>query len=107
LFAFIGTFTYVNFVLVRPPLSLGPMQLGFVYVVFLPSIVTTLWAGRAVHRYGTRPTLLASLALAGLGLPLLLLPDLAAVLLSMVLVGMGTFFAQATAEQLRQPSRDR
>src|SRR4029077_2875592 len=25
LFAFIGTFTFVNFVLVRPPLSLGPM----------------------------------------------------------------------------------
>jgi len=54
LFAFIGTFTYVNFVLVRPPLSLGPMELGFVYFVFLPSVVTTLWAGRAVHRYGTR-----------------------------------------------------
>jgi MFS transporter, YNFM family, putative membrane transport protein len=45
----------VNFVLVRPPLSLGPMELGFVYFVFLPSIVTTLWAGRAVHRYGTGP----------------------------------------------------
>jgi hypothetical protein len=42
LFAFIGTFTYVNFVLVRPPLSLGPMELGFVYFVFLPSVVTTL-----------------------------------------------------------------
>src|SRR5262249_43635441 len=28
LFAFIGTFTYVNFVLVREPLSLGRMQLG-------------------------------------------------------------------------------
>ena len=28
LFAFIGTFTYVNFVLTRAPLSLGPMQLG-------------------------------------------------------------------------------
>jgi predicted MFS family arabinose efflux permease len=97
LFAFIGTFTYVNFVLVRPPLSLGPMQLGFVYVVFLPSIVTTLGAGRTVHRYGTRPTLWASLALAGVGLPLLLLPDLASVLLGMVLVGAGTFFAQATA----------
>ncbi|MHC2276497.1 MFS family permease [Bradyrhizobium diazoefficiens] len=41
LFAFIGTFTYVNFVLVRPPLSLGMMQLGFVYFVFAPSIVTT------------------------------------------------------------------
>ena len=41
LFAFIGTFTFVNFVLVRPPLSLGMMQLGLVYVVFLPSILTT------------------------------------------------------------------
>ena len=34
LFAFIGTFTFVNFVLVRPPLSLGRMDLGFVYFVF-------------------------------------------------------------------------
>jgi MFS transporter, YNFM family, putative membrane transport protein len=97
LFAFIGTFTYVNFVLVRPPLSLGPMELGFVYFVFLPSVVTTLWAGRAVHRYGTRPTLWGSLVLAGVGLPLLLLSNLAAVLVGMVLVGVGTFFAQATA----------
>jgi YNFM family putative membrane transporter len=97
LFAFIGTFTYVNFVLVRAPLSLGPMELGFVYFVFLPSMVTTLLAGRAVHRWGTRPTLWGSLALAGVGLPLLLLPNLAAVLLGMVLIGVGTFLAQATA----------
>jgi MFS transporter, YNFM family, putative membrane transport protein len=97
LFAFIGTFTYVNFVLVRPPLSLGPMELGFVYFVFLPSVVTTLLAGRAVQRFGTRPTLWGSLALAGFGLPLLLQPSLVAVLLGMVLIGVGTFFAQATA----------
>jgi MFS transporter, YNFM family, putative membrane transport protein len=97
LFAFIGTFTYVNFILVRPPLALGPMQLGFVYLVFLPSVVTTLLAGRAVHLWGTRPTLWGSLLLAGVGLPLLLLPNLAAVLLGMVLIGIGTFFAQATA----------
>src|ERR1700745_845842 len=97
LFAFIGTFTYVHFVLVRPPLSLGPMELGFVYFVFLPSVVTTLWAGRAVHRYGTRPTLWGSLVLAGVGLPLLLLSNLGAVLVGVVLVGVGTFFARATA----------
>jgi MFS transporter, YNFM family, putative membrane transport protein len=96
LFAFIGTFTYVNFVLVRPPLSLGPMELGFVYFVFLPSVVTTLLAGRATHRWGIRPTLWGSLAMAGVGLPLLLLPNLAAVLLGMALIGVGTFFAQAT-----------
>jgi hypothetical protein len=38
--------------------------------VFLSSMVTTLGAGRAVHRYGTRLTLWASLALTGAGLPL-------------------------------------
>src|SRR6266699_3038327 len=57
LFAFIGTFTYVNFVLVREPLSLGRMALGFVYFVFLPSIATTPLAGRAVQLFGTQPTL--------------------------------------------------
>jgi MFS transporter, YNFM family, putative membrane transport protein len=54
-------------------------------------------AGRAVHRWGTRSTLWGSLALAGLGLPLLLLPNLAPVLTGMVLIGVGTFFAQAAA----------
>jgi YNFM family putative membrane transporter len=97
LFAFIGTFTFVNFVLVREPLSLGRMELGFVYLVFLPSIVTTLLAGILVGRFGTRPTLWSALAVAALGLPLLLLPNLPAVLAGMVLVAIGTFFAQATA----------
>ena len=41
LFAFIGTFTYVNFVSREPPLDLSPMQLGFVYFVFVPSIILT------------------------------------------------------------------
>ena len=97
LFAFIGTFTYVNFVLVREPLALSRMALGFVYFVFLPSIFTTPLAGRAVERFGTRPTLWGALALAGAGLPLLLLPHLLAVLAGLTLVGVGTFFAQATA----------
>jgi len=97
LFAFIGTFTYVNFVLVRSPLSLGMMHLGFVYFVFLPSIVTTLLAGQAVARFGTRPAIWSALALAGIGLPLLLSAHLAEVLTGMVLVGVGTFFAQAVA----------
>ena len=72
LFAFIGTFTFVNFVLVRAPLSLGRMDLGFVYFVFAPSVVTTLFAGRAVARFGTRPAIWAALAVAALGLPLML-----------------------------------
>ncbi len=97
LFAFIGTFTFVNFVLVRPPLSIGMMALGFVYFVFLPSIFTTPLAGRAVQRFGARQIFWGALALAAAGLPLLLLPSLPAVIAGLVLVGVGTFFAQATA----------
>jgi predicted MFS family arabinose efflux permease len=95
LFAFIGTFTYVNFVLVAQPLSLGPMSLGFVYFVFLPAVVTTLFAGRVALAFGARPTIWGALALAGIGLPLLLAGSLPAVLAGLTLVGIGTFFAQA------------
>ncbi|TQF32405.1 MFS transporter [Bradyrhizobium sp. UNPA324] len=97
LFAFIGTFTFVNYVLVRPPLALGMMDLGLVYFVFLPSVVTTLLAGRVVSKLGTRPTIWSALAIAGLGLPLMLMSHLSEVLAGMVLVGVGTFFAQAAA----------
>ncbi|QOZ51740.1 MFS transporter [Bradyrhizobium sp. CCBAU 53338] len=95
LFAFIGTFTFVNFVLVRPPLSLGMMDLGFVYFVFLPSIVTTLFAGKVAARIGPRPAIWGALGLAALGVLLMLGRHLAEVLTGMVLVGVGTFFAQA------------
>jgi predicted MFS family arabinose efflux permease len=97
LFAFIGTFTFVNFVLVQPPLGVSAMTLGFVYFVFVPAMATTPLAGRAVSRFGTRPTFWAALGVAALGLPLLVLPSLTAVLIGMVLVGAGTFFAQACA----------
>ena len=97
LFAFIGIFTYVNFVLVRPPLSLGMMSVGLVYFVFLPSVFTTPLAGVLTSRFGARWTIWGGLAIAGAGLPLLLAPYLPAVLLGLALVGVGTFLAQATA----------
>jgi predicted MFS family arabinose efflux permease len=97
LFAFIGTFTYVNFVLVRPPLSLGMMQVGLVYLVFLPSIATTLLVGAAVRQFGTRLSLASGVVIAAIGLPLLLWSSLVPVLLGLVLVAIGTFFAQAVA----------
>ncbi len=97
LFAFIGVFTYVNFVLVRSPLSLGMMSVGLVYFVFLPSIFLTPLAARAAALWGPRVALWMGLAVATAGLPLLVSPTLGLVLSGMVLVGVGTFFAQATA----------
>lgn len=97
LFAFIGTFSYVNFVLVRAPLGLSMMAVGFVYFVFLPAVLTTPLAGRAVARFGTRPAFWGALAVAMAGLPLLVAPSVPAVLAGLAMVGAGTFFAQATA----------
>ena len=108
LFAFIGTFTYVNFVLARAPIALAPMALGLVYFVFAPALLTTPLAGRGVARFGTRRAFRGALLVAGIGLPLLLLPSLPAVIVGLALVGAGTFFAQAAATGFvgRSASRD-
>jgi MFS transporter, YNFM family, putative membrane transport protein len=97
LFAFIGTFTYVNFVLARPPLSVSAMQLGLVHLVFLPSIVTTPLAGKAIIRLGDYGALNVGLLIAGAGLVLLVVPYLPSVLIGLSLVAIGTFLAQAVA----------
>ena len=97
LFAFLGVFTYVNFVLARPPLALGMGAIGLVYLVFAPSIFLTPTAGRAVAKLGARGALWLGLGVAALGLPALLSPHLPLVLGGMVLVAAGTFFAQAVA----------
>ena len=109
LFAFIGTFTYVNFVLVGQPFMIGPMMLGIVYLVFVPSVLTTPLAGRLVARLGHRHGLWASLGLAAVGLPFLLLPELRFVLSGLVLVAVGTFLAQAIATGIvgRAATRER
>jgi predicted MFS family arabinose efflux permease len=96
LFAFIGTFSYVNFVLVREPLALSMMAVGLVYFVFLPAVVATPLAGRAVARFGARRAFRGAIAVAAAGLPLVLAPAVPAVLAGLALIGAGTFFAQAT-----------
>jgi predicted MFS family arabinose efflux permease len=97
LFAFLGIFTFVNFVLVRPPLGLSMGALGIVYFVFAPSILTTPLAGRLTARYGARSALQLGLSVSGLALVLLALPNLPAVIAGMALAACGLFFAQAAA----------
>jgi predicted MFS family arabinose efflux permease len=97
LFGFIGVFTYVGFVLMDPPHVLSMTALGLVFLVFLPSMITTPMAGSIVVRTGTAKALFYSLVLAISGLGLLLLPNLAMVIAGLALVGVGTFFAQAVA----------
>jgi len=97
LFGFIGVFTYVGFILMQPPHMLSMTALGLVFLVFLPSMVTTPAAGAVSRRIGPGAASAGSLGIALFGLLLLLLPDLLAVIVGMTLVGIGTFFAQAVA----------
>ena len=95
LFAFVGTFTYVNFVLARAPIGLGMMQIGLVYLVFAPSIATTALAGRLAATLGPRIAAGSGLGLAAGGAAALLVPSVGWVLIGLALVGVGTFLAQA------------
>jgi predicted MFS family arabinose efflux permease len=97
LFVFIGTYTYVNFQLVAPPLGLSPMALGFVYLVFLPSLLTTPLAGRVSRHLGPATGIGVTLGLAIIGLLASLSTNLAAVLTGLSLIAVGTFLAQAIA----------
>jgi predicted MFS family arabinose efflux permease len=97
LFGFIGVFTYVGFVLMRPPLTLSMTALGLVFLVFAPSMITTPMAGAAVRKHGPGISAAAGLVVALVGLALMLVPGLVTIISGMTLVGIGTFFAQAVA----------
>ena len=73
------------------------MSVGLVYFVFVPSVFTTPFAGYLVRRVGVRPAFLGGIIVAFAGLPLLLVDRLEPILGGLVLVGAGTFFAQAVA----------
>ncbi|RWX14157.1 MFS transporter [Rhizobium hidalgonense] len=95
LFVFIGTYTYVNFRIVA--LGVTPMALGLVYLVFLPSILTTPFAGRLASIMAPPTATVMTLAIAIIGLVALLSPYLPIILGGLTLVAVGTFLAQAIA----------
>lgn len=95
LFVFIGTYTYVNFRIVT--LGVRPMALGLVYLVFLPSIFTTPFAGRLASAMGPTAGIVLTLAIAIVGLVALLSIYLPVILTGLTLVALGTFLAQAIA----------
>lgn len=97
LFVFISVFTYVNFELGAGGLGLSMTHLGFVYVVFLPSIFTTAQAGRLAQWMGLRSATWFGVAIALVGTGLMAVDGLQAVLVGMCLVAIGTFLAQALA----------
>lgn len=97
LFTNVAVFTYINFALAAPPLSMSPTQLGFLFVVYLLGMVTTPIAAAVAARMGRRPTLTLLLLLAIGGAGLTLLMQLWAIILGLCLIVMGLFATQALA----------
>ena len=85
------------------------MHLGFVYLVFLPSMLTTPLAGWAAGRIGARRAVGGAMLVCAAALLPLLSNQLAVVLAGLALVGIATFFAQAAATGLvsRSAASDR
>jgi len=96
LFVFVGVFTYVNLHLTAA-LGVPEPALGLVYVVFVPAMVTTLYAAKAVGRWGPQSVFRAAGTAALVGISLTLVPTVAAVLAGLAIVGAALFFMQAAA----------
>lgn len=96
LFVFVGVFTYVNLHLTGQ-LGVSPMQLGLVYLVFIPAIFTTPYAARAVSRFGPKRVFQSAATVVLTGLMMAFVPSLGFVLAGLTMAGAGTFFMQAAA----------
>jgi predicted MFS family arabinose efflux permease len=95
LFVFIGTFSYVNFVLASPPMNLSQMSIGWVYLVFVPALLVTPFAGGWVSQLGGQRVMFGGFGSAAVGLGLAAAPQLAALLTGLALIAVGLFVAQA------------
>ena len=95
LFGNVAVYSFVNFYLAAPPFSLGPAQLGLVFVVYMLGIVTTTIASRLAIRIGRITTLALSLGLAAIGLGLTLVPVTASVIAGLACISGGLLVVQA------------
>ena len=107
-FAFMGTFSFIDFRLEREPFSLSPGVTALVFLVWVMGAAGPL-AGRETDRRGWRVVVLAGLALAATGIALSLLDVLVLALAGLALVTLGNF-SGVTAAQVgvaQSTARDR
>jgi YNFM family putative membrane transporter len=97
LFAFVATFTYVNFLLAAPPFSLSPTFLGLIFVVYLGGSVIAPLTGAGVARFGRRPLVMLAIAVWICGLTLTLVPWLPTILVGLAVSATSGLLCQAVS----------
>ena len=95
LFSLVGTFTYVNLLLVAPPFNLSVAGLANVFCVYLLGVVVTPLTGRFIIRFGFLRALLSALGISSLGLMLTLTPSLLGVIGGLAICSSGVFICQS------------
>jgi len=97
LFAFIATFTYINFLLAAPPFGLSSTLLGLIFVVYLGGSVVTPLTGPGLARFGRRRLIGLAIGLWIFGLLLTLLPWLPAIIIGLTICATCGFLCQSVS----------
>ncbi len=98
LFCMVGVFTYVNFYLADKPFSLGPGELGRIFIVYLAGAAITTLVGGLMDRIGYRRAVLGAILSGAAGICLTLVHYLPVIILGLLLVAASVFISQASAK---------
>ncbi|WP_158240617.1 MFS transporter [Telmatospirillum siberiense] len=97
LFSQVATFTYVNFHLADAPYSLGPSQLGMIFLVYPIGAAITPASGFLIRRFGRRQATSLAVATACAGLLATLQSGLPMIIFGLALFVTGTFTMMSAA----------
>ncbi|MTJ83982.1 MAG: MFS transporter [Telmatospirillum sp.] len=97
LFSQVATFTYVNFHLADAPYSMGPAQLGLIFLVYPIGAVITPASGFLIRRLGRRQAMTLAATVACSGLLFTLHGAVAMIVTGLALFVTGTFTMMSAA----------
>lgn len=96
LFVYVGLFTYINWHLVEA-LGVSDRYLGLVYLIFIPALIATPWAGEVAKRFGSQRMLIVAISIASIANLATLFPSVIVTLAALAVVGAATSFSQTAA----------
>jgi YNFM family putative membrane transporter len=96
-FGFIGIFTYLPYYLAAAPFGLSTGSISAIYLVYGAGVLTSILVGNLSGRFGRRALMATGFLIAAAAVVLSLVPVLAVVIFSLVVLCVGMFFVQGTA----------
>jgi YNFM family putative membrane transporter len=94
---FLNQFSYLTFLLAKPPFSLPTQWLGMLFLTYLSGTVASSLSGRFANRWGAQRMLLVGIALMAIGSLWLLLGSLPGIMSGLLVSSFGFFLAHACA----------